>query len=115
MEEKRSHNRHTLWFPVTVDLVSRKVWAVCRDASAGGILLTGSAELNVGDVVTVIFRISPAAPERNVPGRIVRVELASDDPRSVWPYRMAVEFLEPDATLQSMFERASSRPPPAQN
>jgi hypothetical protein len=126
MNEKRSHDRYALWFPVTVDVVSRdttsrapaeggqnlQVWAVCRDASAGGILLTGSRELKVGEVVTVNFRVAPEGPDRSVSGRIVRVEAPEDNPRAVWPYRMAIEFLEPDAALQAMFARASSRPPP---
>jgi hypothetical protein len=112
MTEKRSFARYTLWFPVTVDVDARKVWAVCRDVSGGGILVTGSQELNVGEVVTLRFRVSPQGQERNVPGRIVRVEPTTDNPRSVWPYRIAIEFLEPDATLQSNFARTSSRPPP---
>jgi PilZ domain len=112
MNEKRSHVRYTLWFPVTVDVVTRKVWAVCQDASAGGILLTCSQGLNVGDEVTVTFRISPETPERSISGRIVRTEAPDDNPWSVWPYRMAIEFREPDAALQAMFARMSSRPPP---
>jgi hypothetical protein len=42
MQEKRSHNRYSLWFPVTIDASSRQVWAVCKDVSAGGILISGS-------------------------------------------------------------------------
>jgi hypothetical protein len=88
------------------------VWAVCRDASAGGIMVTGSAELKVGEVVSLSFRVSPEGQERSVSGRIVRVEQSDDNPRAVWPYRIAIEFFEPDATLQSKFARTSSRPPP---
>ncbi|HLK41224.1 MAG TPA: PilZ domain-containing protein [Polyangiaceae bacterium] len=112
MDEKRSHARYTLWFPVTVDAVSRQVWAVCRDASAGGILLTCSQGLRVGQEVTITFRVSPESPVRRILGRIVRTEAPDDNPWSVWPYRMAIEFVEPDETLQSMFARLSSRPPP---
>jgi hypothetical protein len=111
MTEKRSHARYALWFPVTVDVDSRQVWAVCRDASAGGILVTGSAELNIGEFVTLSFRVSSDEQERKVSGRIVRVERSDDNPRAVWPFRIAIEFLKPDATLQSNFARTSSRPP----
>jgi PilZ domain len=111
MEEKRSYSRYALWFPVTVDSASRQVWAVCNDVSASGILISGSTQLNVGDDVTVSFRVSPDGPERRLSGRIVRVEPRDDDPRAVWPHRMAIEFVEPDATLQSMFAPVSSRPP----
>ena len=40
-----------------------------------------------------------------------RVDPPDDDPRAVWPHRMAIEFTEADATLQSLFEPASSQPP----
>jgi hypothetical protein len=112
MQEKRSFSRYALWFPVTVDSSSHQVWAVCNDVSAGGIMISGSTELRIGDMVTVSFRVSPEESERRLPGRIVRVEPRDDDPRAVWPHRMAIEFLEPDSTLQSHFVRASSRPPP---
>jgi PilZ domain-containing protein len=111
MQEKRSYSRYALWFPVTIDSSSRQVWAVCNDVGAAGILISGSTELKIGDVVTVAFRVSPEGPERKMSGRIVRVEPRDDDPRTVWPHRMAIEFIEPDATLQSMFAPVSSRPP----
>jgi hypothetical protein len=111
--EKRSFDRYTLWFPVTVDAASGQVWAVCKDVSASGILISGSQELAVGDVVTVSFQVSPEMEERQVSGRIVRVEAPDPNPRAIWSHRMAIEFVEPDATLQTTFARASSRPPPA--
>jgi hypothetical protein len=111
VHEKRSYSRYALWFPVTVDVSSRQVWAVCNDVSASGILISGSTQLHVGDVVTVSFRVSPEGPDRTLSGRIVRVEPLDDDPRTVWPHRMAIEFIEADATLQSIFAPASSRPP----
>ena len=111
MDEKRSHSRYALWFPVTVDATARQVWAVCNDVSAGGILISGNTGLKLGDLVTVSFRVSPDAPEKRLSGRIVRVEPLDDGPRTVWPHRMAIEFLEPDRTLQSTFAPVSSRPP----
>ena len=114
MQEKRSFSRYALWFPVTIDSSTNQVWAVCNDVSAAGILISGSTALKVGDDVTVAFRVSQGSPERKLAGRIVRVEPRDDDPRSVWAHRMAIEFVEPDATLQASFTRASSRPPAKQ-
>ncbi len=111
MQEKRCHSRYALWFPVTIDSSSRQVWAVCKDVSVSGILISGSMSLRIGDAVSITFRVSPHDPERKVSGRIVRVDPPDDDPRAVWPHRMAIEFTEADATLQSLFEPASSRPP----
>jgi|SRR5579863_4176568 hypothetical protein len=113
MTEKRSFDRYSLWFPVTIEGAARRVWAVCKDASAGGILISGTQGLCVGDIVNVSFRVSPESAERTLTGRIVRVEVPDENPRAVWSHRMAIEFIEPDATLQSSFSRASSRPPPA--
>jgi hypothetical protein len=111
--DKRSHARYALWFPVTVDAATRQTWAVCKDVSVGGILISGASPLGVGETVTLTFRVTPDAEERHMTGRIMRLERPDPDPRNVWSYKMAVEFLEPDATLQSSFARASSRPPPA--
>src|SRR5262249_32303770 len=98
VNEKRAYSRYSLWFPVTLEADSRQVWAVCRDASAGGILISGSDGLSVGDVVTVSFRTSPDdRDERRISGRIVRVEGPDQNPRSVWPHRMAIEFAQPVA------------------
>jgi hypothetical protein len=113
MSDKRSYSRYSLWFPVTVDGASRQMWAVCKDVSAGGILISGSSKLAIGDVVTLSFRVTPEDDERRVTGRIVRIEAPDPDPRTVWSHRMAIEFLEPDPTLQAVFSPASSRPPPA--
>jgi hypothetical protein len=113
LSDKRSYSRYSLWFPVTVDGASKQLWAVCKDVSAGGILISGNRQLTVGDVVTLTFRLTPDTEERRVSGRIVRIEQPETDPRTVWSHRMAIEFLEPDPTLEGSFVRASSRPPPA--
>lgn len=112
MADKRQHERHALWFPVTVDVATGQVWAVCKDASAGGVLISGSQSLDVGEAVTVVFRVTPDSPERRIAGRIVRVEPPDESPRAVWLHRMAIEFLEPDETLGGLFETASWSPPP---
>jgi hypothetical protein len=112
MDEKRSYGRFALWFPVTIDLDSRRVWAVCKDVSASGILVSSSGALQVGEVVAVTFRVSAEGPDKQLAGRIVRVEPPDDNPRAVWVHRAAIEFLEPDASLQTVFADTSSRPPP---
>lgn len=114
MDEKRTYSRYSLWFPVTVDGATRQMWAVCKDVSAGGIMISGTDRIAIGEVVTLSFRVTPDGEERRLTGRIVRIDVTADSgPRSVWTHRMAIEFLEPDATLQGVFARASSRPPPA--
>lgn len=110
MEDKRVHNRFTLWLPVRVDARSGRMEAVCRDASSGGVLISGSDGLNVGDKVTISFRLSDEDESNGfILGRIVRV----DEPGSDGTRRMAVEFVKPVPELEALFRRASSRPPPA--
>jgi hypothetical protein len=110
--EKRAHSRYTLWFPVTVETPAGSIWAVCRDASAGGIMISGSIALTVGDEVTVKFRTThDETDERHIQGRVVRVEPPEEDPVSEWPYNMAIEFGTPAPDLESRLKRASSMPP----
>jgi hypothetical protein len=114
LNEKRAYSRYSLWFPVTIEADASRVWAVCRDASAGGILISGSDSLSVGDQVIVNFRTSADdTADVRIAGHIVRVDPPDEDPRSVWPHRMAIEFAEPVPELERLFKRASSRPPPA--
>lgn len=108
-ENKRAHSRFTLWLPVRVDARSGRIEAVCRDASSGGVLISGSAELRVGDPVTITFRLCPEDDREGfILGRIVRVE----EPGADGARRMAVEFVKPVPQLEALFRRASSRPPP---
>jgi hypothetical protein len=110
VDNKRVHSRFTLWLPVRVDARSGRMEAVLRDASSGGVLIAGSAELRVGDPVTITFRVSDEeGGDGFILGKIVRVE----EPGADGTRRMAVEFVKPVPELEALFRRASSRPPPA--
>ena len=76
-ENKRAHDRFTLWLPVKLDARSGRMEAVCRDASPGGILVSGGSELKVGDRVTISFWLSPEEGDAYILGRIVRVDEAA--------------------------------------
>ena len=43
LERQALAQRYALWFPVTVDGTTQQMWAVCKDVSAGGILISGTA------------------------------------------------------------------------
>lgn len=110
--EKRAHNRYAVWFPVTVKSGDRSVWAICHDASSGGILVLCSSPLEQNASVVVTFRVMPEeANERNVDGRVVRVDPIREEPRDVWTHRMAIEFCEPVGELQGVLHTRSSMPP----
>lgn len=110
MDDKRAHDRFTLWLPVRIDAQSGRVEAVCRDASAGGILVEGSADLAVGDPVTVAFRPSPDHDQVFILGRIVRVAggTSPDGTRA-----MAIEFVRAVPELEALVRPLSSPPPSA--
>jgi hypothetical protein len=113
-DDRRSFRRYTVWFPVTLDAETRKVFAIARDASPKGILISATTPLEVGASVMVTFRVAPDdEQERQVVGRVVRIEPADEEnPWGVWPHRMAVEFDEAIAGIEVPLEHASERPPP---
>jgi PilZ domain len=105
MDEKRAFQRRGIWFPVTLETGSTEVWAVARDAGAGGILISSAGALQVGTAVTVTFRVGPDDPtERRLPGTVVRFEPHRNDGGGAWPHRVAIEFAEPLPELESLFE-----------
>jgi hypothetical protein len=109
--ETRGYTRYPVWFPVTVLAPGGELWAVSRDASPGGILLSGTTSLEIGAEVTVTFRVQAEDVEHSVRGHVVRADAEEDDdPRGVWPHRMAVEFVEPLPQLDVPLRRASERP-----
>lgn len=100
--DRRARQRYLIWFPVTIEGAPGEVWAVCRDASSGGILVNSAGLLEVGAKVAVTFRVRPEEPEeRRVEGRIVRIERNEDDPLGPWPHRLAIEFEHAVPELES--------------
>jgi hypothetical protein len=114
MSERREHTRYTIWFPVTLAAGSREVWAICRDASQGGILIASCSRVEVGARVQVTFRVAPHEPtERTVEGTVVRMDPRAEvgDPGTPWPHHLAIAFDEPVPELEGQLQRHSSRPP----
>ncbi len=102
--EKRAYRRYPIWFPVTIHLAhgggEREVWAICRDASARGVLVSAIAPIDVGTAVTARFRVHSAkSPERTIRSRVVREESPEEELTLVFPSRFALEFEEPVALL----------------
>jgi len=111
MVERRNSTRYAIWFPVTLERDGTAAWAICNDASVGGVLISSATKIEIGAEVIVTFRVAPDEPERRVSGRVVRFDGEAEDPRSVFPYRVAVEFKEETRELEDRFRRASERPP----
>ncbi len=106
--EKRSYQRFNIWFPVTLVVGEQEVWAICRDASPGGFLLSAAAPIDVGAKVKARFKVSPQSPsERIVDATAVRQEGSVGELMLAFPYRAAFEFASPMPDLLEELTRFS--------
>jgi hypothetical protein len=100
VSEKRGYQRTTIWFPVTISLPETDVWAICRDASASGVLVSAEEPIEAGARVTLRFRLAPdKSKEHTIKASVVRHEQTRDELVLVFPYRIAFEFEEPMTDL----------------
>lgn len=110
MDDRRTHERYPIWFPVTVESEGHHVWAICRDASGGGVLVSAIAPLDAGREVKLSFRLSANEPDRVVAAKVVRGIDNDDELLLAFPYRVALEFVEQDESFPvALRERAARR------
>ncbi len=113
-DEKRTYKRYDLLFPVTLSANEAEVVGVCRQAGAGGALISASAPVEPGAEVVVRFRLSAdLRDERTVKASVVRQELTEGELALAFPYCIAVEFAEPDPDLLDDLGAHSTRMPAA--
>ncbi len=107
--ERRRSERTQLYFPVQLDAEQLRVrLAVSKDISSKGCLLSTQHHLMPGSRVGVTFRVPGETTDRRVEGTIVRVEPNIDDPRGLWPLRVAVEFDQEVPDLEDALVQADS-------
>ncbi len=106
---KRAPRPCSLWVPVSVDAGTRQMRACPSDTGALDISITGVSELAVGAVILATFHAPTEAAARSVVGRILRVEADGDGDGDAGLRRFmtAINFLEHDATLTSLFPAAA--------
>lgn len=98
--ERRTHRRYDVWFPVQVDAGQLgNAVGISKDASATGLRLDVNAELVIGAPVRVRFRVSAHESAQDVDGTIVRAQRNGPEEDSDWPYQLAVEFDDPQPSL----------------
>jgi hypothetical protein len=106
VSEKRQYRRYEIWFPVTLAVGEREVWAICRDVSPAGVLVSAVTPLEVGTTASARFRLRPSAEGETVAtATVVRAELNRDELVLAFPYRIALEFAAP---LQGLLEELSA-------
>jgi len=106
---KRTPAPRALWVPVAHDAETNEIRACPSDRSMGDILISGTAELKVGSVILLTFRAPVEPASGSIVGRILRVAPPGANPGR---YMTAIELLEPDETLESLFEPVGTPRPP---
>jgi hypothetical protein len=79
--------------------------ALIRDLSPSGALLFVETDLAVG--ARVQLHLDFVEPRRIVEGRVVRRDVRPPGASEVWPYRAAVQFVEPCEDLAPQIEAFS--------
>lgn len=109
-DEKREYRRYKIFFPVTLRIGDEEIVGVCRDASAGGVLIAAATPVEPGAIVVARFRVSTELrDERTIEGSVVRQELGTDEMQLAFPYTIAIEFKSPVPDLLDDLEARSSR------
>jgi len=107
--DRRTRERARLWLPVEVAELDAGV-AVSHDASETGLLLVASSELAVGARLHIAFRVPPEAGARvEVEVEVVRVSANDEDPHGLWPFKIAVHFVQPVTLLERYLREVSPR------
>lgn len=103
--ERRASERYRVWFPMTVVTdQGEQGTAITYDVSASGLLMACPGRLDLQAHVTLRFKLAHGdAPERSIPGTIVRVE-ENDGEQGPWRYRMAVQFDTVQPNLEAILE-----------
>lgn len=103
MDERRRGGRYLVWLMMQLQDEESGEWlAISRNMSRSGALVATAAKLVVGQSISLMFQVTPSGPQQSVEGTIVRVEANAEDPMSMWPHRVAVEFEEVVPALESL-------------
>lgn len=105
MSERRNYRRYAIWFPVTIEVAPTQVWGICRDASAGGVLVSSVSAIEIGARVVARFKVTPRGPERALAATVVRELANRDELHLAFPHRIALEFECPADDLLDELER----------
>jgi hypothetical protein len=94
---------------VTLEVAGREVWSICRDVSRTGILVAARQAIDPETLVLLRFRLAPNDPvEHAVQAIVVRCEQNETELGLAFPWRLAIQFDEPDAALAEAIEGPGS-------
>jgi len=103
MEERRSKERFSVWFPLTVITDDgEEGTAITFDVSAAGLLMACAGRLDEGAHVQLRFDSLGSDDEPlTIGAKILRVT-EQDFEAGPWRYKMAVEYDEPHPDLEGV-------------
>jgi hypothetical protein len=105
-DDRRQHRRYRLWVPARIegesDADDGGQLAIGHDISQkGSLMVTRAPGPEVGSTIRIFVRVPPDAPEeRMVRARVLRATANQNDPNSMWPIQIAVEFDEADPEIE---------------
>jgi hypothetical protein len=105
--DRRGYTRFRIWFPITLVSGDREVWAICRDASSKGFLVSSMATLAVGTSLLVRFRVTRDGEDREASARVLRATTNVDDLQLAFPHRLAIEFDNAEPNLEERLREAT--------
>ena len=106
MAERRSGKRYECILFVRFGDRGQGEWAaISRNASQSGLLMAVGKRVEVGEELTLTFRVAPDTEEREIKGTVIRIEENAEGPQSYWPHRVAVEFVEPMTDMMPILEQ----------
>jgi hypothetical protein len=110
MSVKRQFDRQQAFIPLSVESDGGEGGlGVTRDASSGGVLFHTRCQLKVGDTVALKFAsLVDGEGERQVQGKVVRVEENTSEMGYMWPLLVAVKFDEKTSELQETIDKAQA-------
>ena len=104
MQNRREHERHAVWFPISVSSAVGDGIAISYDVSSGGLLMACPGRIEPGAEITVTFRLREGTPEQSARGRVLRVE--ENQPDGPWRWRIAIEFEHAVPEIEGLLARS---------
>ena len=105
-DEHRLHERYRAWLPAQIGGESAEMQlAVGHDLSQGGALLVTRSALEVGSSITLEVQVPPnEGPVHQITGTVLRSAPNEADPDGLWPFQIAVAFVQAMPELEEALE-----------
>jgi hypothetical protein len=104
MQDRRKGKRLEAWVPMRLQTEGSHRFAVSCNLSTRGMLLATATTLEPDAHVSVRVR-GENGRSQTLNAAVVRVDPNRDEEREVWPYRVAIRFLDDDEEVRTVLEQ----------